>query len=73
MDGVLNIFRRTPAQSRAAGYSDGRHFISMYRAYLSGALQAADEDAHDRSALILCAMLLAFVAWTTMMVLVFRS
>ena len=32
MDGVLNIFRRTPAQSRAAGYSDGRHFISMYRA-----------------------------------------
>lgn len=67
-----NILSGTPAQSRAAGYSDGKHFLSMYRAYLSGALEAAGDVRQERS-LKLFAMLLIFAAWTVMAVLVFRS
>ena len=30
----LDIFRKTAAESYAAGQRDSRHFMSLYRAYL---------------------------------------
>ena len=36
-----SISRRTAAESYAAGQRDSRHFMSLYRAYLQGASDAA--------------------------------
>lgn len=72
----LDIFRRAAAESYAAGQRDSRRFISMYRAYLQGASDAAGirEDAEREASLrlTLAAMAFALVGWFITMYFVFK-
>lgn len=73
MNDSLNIFRKTPAESYAAGYGDSKRFIAMYRAYLAGASAAADEEGRERLILRLSMMGLIFAGWALLMILVFKN
>ena len=71
-----SIFRRTAAESYAAGQRDSRHFMSLYRAYLQGASDAAGvrEEAERESSLRLtiAAMAFALLSWLITMYFVFK-
>lgn len=70
------IFRRTAAESYAAGQRDSRHFMSLYRAYLQGASDAAGvrEEAERENGLKLtiAAMAFALIGWFITMYFVFK-
>ncbi len=70
------IFRKTPAQARAAGAEDSRRFISLYRAYLLGASEVAGaqqelENEHSFRVLI-AAMLFGLLSWCVTLYFVFK-
>lgn len=71
-----SIFRRTAAESYAAGQRDSRHFMSLYRAYLQGASDAAGvrEEAERENSLKLtiAAMAFALLSWLITMYFVFK-
>ena len=71
-----DIFRKTAAESYAAGQRDSRHFMSLYRAYLQGASDAAGvrEEAERESSLRLtiAAMAFALLSWLITMYFVFK-
>ncbi len=73
MTDSLTPFEGSPSQCYAAGYKDSKRFITMYRAYLSGALDAARDEDRDELILRLCMMSLIFAAWVLMMFFVFKS
>ncbi len=72
-----NIFRRTAAESYAAGQSDSRRFMSLYRAYLQGASDAAGVQAESEREsdfrLTVAAMAFALLSWFITMYFVFKS
>ena len=72
----LDIFRRTAAESYAAGQRDSRHLMNMYRAYLQGAEDAAGfhEGAERESnlRLTIAAMAFALLGWFITMYFVFK-
>ena len=72
----LDIFRKAAAESYAAGQRDSRHFMSLYRAYLQGASDAAGvrEEAERESSLRLtiAAMAFALLSWLITMYFVFK-
>lgn len=71
-----DIFRKTAAESYAAGQRDSRRFMSLYRAYLQGASDAAGvrEEAERESSLRLtiAAMAFALLSWLITMYFVFK-
>lgn len=68
----LTVHRHSIRQSYAAGYADSKRFISMYKAYLAGASDAADDGERERIITKLCMMCLIFAGWTIMLFFVFK-
>lgn len=70
------VFAKSLAEARAAGESDSRRFIAMYRAYLRGANEAAQANYSSESEygfrLTLAAMLFALLCWAVTMYFVFK-
>lgn len=70
------IFEKTAAQAHAAGARDSRHFITLYRAYLRGASEAAgirQELEHEHGFLMaVAAMVFALLSWCVTMYFVFK-
>jgi hypothetical protein len=74
----LDIFRKTAAQAHRAGRQDSRHFITLYKAYLRGASETADEYAYNEQEqnhsfkMALAAMTFALLSWAVTLYFVFR-
>ena len=68
-----DIFRKTAAESYAAGQRDSRHFMSLYRAYLQGASDAAGvrEEAERESSLRLTIAAMAFALLSLLITMYF--
>lgn len=72
----LSILGKTRAEAYAAGASDSRRFMALYRAYLRGASDAAEQyaDREKNSGLItlIAAMVFALLSWSVTMYFVFK-
>lgn len=72
----LSLIHKTAAQARAAGRDDSRRFMTLYRAYLRGASEAASQCAEcerDNSfKMLVAAMVFALLSWTVTLYFVFK-
>ncbi len=73
---MLSIAKITARQAHAAGRRDSHHFMTLYKAYLRGASEAADayhENEHDRSLkMAVAAMIFALLSWFITLYFVFK-
>jgi hypothetical protein len=73
---MLSIAKVTTRQAHAAGRQDSHHFMSLYRAYLRGASEAAgayQENEHDHSfKMAVAAMIFALLSWFITIYFVFK-
>ncbi len=73
---MLSISKITAKQAHAAGRQDSHHFMTLYKAYLRGASEAADayqENEHDHSLkMAVAAMVFALLSWFVTFYFVFK-
>lgn len=73
---MLSISKITAKQAHAAGRQDSHHFMTLYKAYLRGASEAADayqENEHDHSLkMAVAAMVFALLGWFVTLYFVFK-
>lgn len=73
---MLSISKITAKQAHAAGRQDSHHFMTLYKAYLRGASEAADayqENEHDHSLkMAVAAMVFALLSWFVTLYFVFK-
>ena len=73
---MLSIAKITARQAHAAGRLDSHHFMTLYKAYLRGAAEAADayqDSEHDHGMkMAVAAMIFALLSWFVTLYFVFK-